>query len=34
MTHVGKSSVATALLEELESKVSVAVEAGIKAAKQ
>jgi len=33
-THVGKGSAATALLEELEVKVSVAVEAGITAAKQ
>ena len=33
-THVGKGSAATALLEELEAKVSVAVEAGIKAAGQ
>jgi hypothetical protein len=34
MTHVGKGSAVTALLEELEAKVVVAVEAGIKAAKQ
>jgi hypothetical protein len=33
-THVGKGSAVTALLEELEAKVVVAVEAGIKAAKQ